>query len=346
MASDNTNNTAIVILNWNGKNYLEKFLPLLVKNTATNLTKVCIIDNNSTDNSVSFIKDTFPQIQLVVLDKNYGFAGGYNKGLEEITADYYLLLNSDIEVPENWLNPLVELMDNNPDIAVCGPKLLNYHQRNDFEYAGAAGGFIDKLGYPFCRGRIFEYCEADNGQYDSLMDCFWISGAALMIRSEIFKKIGGFDEDFFAHQEEIDLCWRIQNLGYRIVCEPKSIVYHVGGGTLHKSNPFKTYLNFRNNLYLIRKNLPKYSRHKVLLIRFFLDHVAAYRMLLKGNVKEYFAVFKAWLHFWINSPKMNKKRKLVRPKSPKYLNSLYRRSIVVDFYYNKKKKFSDIDMMK
>ena len=211
-----------------------------------------------------------------------------------------------------------------------------------FEYAGASGGYIDKLAYPFCRGRIFDTCEKDKGQYDTLTDCFWISGAALMIRSEIFKKAGGFDNDFFAHQEEIDLCWRIQNLGYRIVCEPKSFVYHVGGGTLPKSNPFKTYLNFRNNLFLIKKNMPKYSRQKVLLARFALDHVAAYRMILQGNFKEYFAVFKAWMHFILKSRKMTKKRNALKPKAPKHLKSFYRESIVFDYYLRKKTSFMNL----
>jgi len=334
--------TAIVILNWNGKKFLEKFLPTLVQHTNPELAEIWVIDNDSKDDSVSFLENNFSSIKLILLDKNYGFTGGYNKGLAQIKSKYYLLLNSDIEVPRNWLEPLIDLMESNESIAVCGPKLLSYHDKSMFEYAGASGGFIDKLGYPFCRGRIFETCEKDQGQYDKLSDCFWISGAALMIRSEIFNKIEGFDDDFFAHQEEIDLCWRVQNLGYRIVCEPKSYVYHVGGGTLPKSNPFKTFLNFRNNLFLIKKNLPKKSGIKVLFIRFILDHVAAWRMIFQGNIKEYFGVVKAWLHFWFKSNSIRKKRKLLKSKSTKYLNSLYNRSIVFDYYLNKKKSFKDL----
>ncbi|MBN2776857.1 MAG: glycosyltransferase family 2 protein [Bacteroidales bacterium] len=337
-----TTKTAVVILNWNGKTFLEKFLPTLVKNTPSE-AEIWVIDNNSTDNSLDLLKQNFQTVKTIKLDKNYGFAGGYNKGLEQINAKYFLLLNSDIEVPENWLNPLVEMMDNNPNIAVCGPKLLSYEQKNHFEYAGAAGGFIDRFGYPFCKGRIFDTCEEDKGQYNQASDCFWISGAALMIRSEIFNKVGGFDDDFFAHQEEIDLCWRIQNLGYRVICEPKSFVYHVGGGTLPKSNPFKTYLNFRNNLYLIQKNMPKYKRHRVLLSRFALDHIAAWRMILQGNFKDYFAVVKAYLHFCFNIRKMGKKRKLIKPKSPKYLTGYYPKSIVVDYYLRGKKTWERVN---
>lgn len=337
----NKTSIAVVILNWNGKHFLEKFLPTLIKNT-DKIAEIWIVDNNSTDNSLEYLSANFKTIKTIKLDKNYGFAGGYNRGLAQINSKYYLLLNSDIEVPQNWLQPLYELMENNSNIAVCGPKLLSYEQKTHFEYAGAAGGYIDRFGYPFCKGRIFETCEQDNSQYNEMSDCFWISGAALMIRSEIFKQVGGFDNDFFAHQEEIDLCWRVQNLGYRIVCQPNSYVYHVGGGTLPKSNPFKTYLNFRNNLYLIVKNMPKYNRQKVLITRFALDHIAAYRMILQGNFKEYFAVVKAYLHFWFNCRKISKKRNLLKPKAPKHLTGFYSKSIVFDYYLKKKKKFDDL----
>jgi len=237
--------TAIVILNWNGKTFLEKFLGTLIKNTNPEIADIVVADNNSSDDSMVFIRNNFPSIRTIILDKNYGFAGGYNRGLKDIEAEYFLLLNSDIEVPENWLDPLIETMENDSSIGVCGPKLLAYNNKTSFEYSGASGGFIDTFAYPFCRGRIFEKCETDSGQYNDIFDCFWISGAALMIRSELFFNAGGFDDKFFAHQEEIDLCWRVQNLGYRVVIQPKSFVYHVGGGTLPKSNPFKTYLNFR-----------------------------------------------------------------------------------------------------
>ncbi len=342
--SDNMSNkkVAVVILNWNGKKFLEKFLDTLIKNTNSDFAEIVIIDNNSTDDSIVFLKSNYPSIKLVILDDNYGFAGGYNRGLKDIEAEYFLLLNSDIEVPEKWLEPLFELMENNPSIGVCGPKLLAYDNKNSFEYAGASGGFIDTFAYPFCRGRIFENCEPDSGQYDDILDCFWISGAALMIRSELFFNAGGFDDNFFAHQEEIDLCWRVQNLGYRVVVQPKSFVFHVGGGTLPKSNPFKTYLNFRNNLYLIEKNIPKYKRNRVKFVRLFLDQIAFYRMILQGNFKDAFAVLKAYWHFWMRSFDLSKQRKKIKPKSVKYLNGFYNHSIVLDFYLKKKKNFSDL----
>jgi len=333
---------AVVILNWNGKKFLEKFLGTLINNTNSELAEICVIDNNSTDDSISFLRENYPTIKLVLLENNYGFAGGYNRGLKEIQSKYYLLLNSDIEVPQNWINPLVNLMETEPAIGVCGPKLLSYEKRNFFEYSGACGGFIDTYAYPFCKGRIFEKCEEDKGQYDEISDCFWISGAALMIRSELFWNAGGFDDEFFAHQEEIDLCWRIQNMGYRIVCQPESFVYHVGGGTLPKSNPFKTYLNFRNNLYLIEKNIPKYKRNKVKTVRLFLDQIAVFRMILQGNFGEAFAVAKAYLHFWLHFRRMSKQRKIIKPKSLKYLNGYYDKSIVAGFYLGKKTKFNDL----
>jgi GT2 family glycosyltransferase len=333
---------AVVILNWNGKDFLAKFLQNLIDNTNPELADICIIDNNSTDDSVIYLKNNFPQIKLVELDENYGFAGGYNKGLKEISSEYYLLLNSDIEVPKDWLLPLFNLMEKDSSIGVCGPKLLNFNAKNYFEYAGASGGYIDKYAYPFCRGRIFDACETDTGQYDDITDCFWISGAAFMIRSDLFFKAGEFDEIFFAHQEEIDLCWRIQNLGYRIVIQPESTVYHIGGGTLPKSNPFKTFLNFRNNLFLIEKNIPRYKRNKVKFVRLFTDQIALYRMIFQGNFAEAFAIIKAYFHFWYYSKQMSKQRKIIKPKSVKYLKGYYNHSIVKDYFLMKKKKFSDL----
>lgn len=334
---------AVVILNWNGKIFLEKFLQNLINNTSNDIAEICIIDNHSTDGSVSYLKNDFPKIRLVELDKNYGFAGGYNRGLKEIESEYFLLLNSDIEVPQDWLLPLLNLMENDASIGVCGPKLLNFHDKGRFEYAGASGGYIDKYAYPFCRGRIFEYCETDTGQYNDITDCFWISGAALMISSNLFFKAGGFDEKFFAHQEEIDLCWRIQNLGYRIVIQPKSEIYHIGGGSLPKSNPYKTFLNFRNNLFLIEKNIPKYKRNKVKFVRLFADQIALFRMIFQGNFAEATAVIKAYFHFWFYSKQMSKQRKIIKPKSVKYLKGYYDHSIVKDYFLMKKKKFSDLN---
>lgn len=334
--------TAIVILNWNGEKFLRQFLPTLVENTDSELARICIIDNGSTDGSLALLSSMFPHIELIRLDKNYGFAGGYNRGLKEIEAEYFMLLNSDVEVGKDWITPLVTLMDGDSTIGVCGPKLIDYNDRSKFEYAGAAGGYIDKYGYPFCRGRLFEYIETDNGQHDTLADCMWISGAALFIRSKIFFEVGGFDDDFFAHQEEIDLCWRVQNSGYRVVCEPKSTIYHVGGGALPKSNPFKTFLNFRNNLYLVVKNLPDKEIGWVLFVRFFLDVVAAVRMIFQGNFKECHAVFRAYAAFIKNKRKMKRKRLPVKRKLLSEITGMYRGSIVFQHFLGKKKTSNEI----
>ncbi|MBO7480649.1 MAG: glycosyltransferase family 2 protein [Bacteroidales bacterium] len=334
--------TAIVILNWNGEKFLRQFLHTLVENTNPELARICIIDNYSTDGSLQFLSENFPQIQLVKLDKNCGFAGGYNRGLTEIDAEYFMLLNSDVEVGKDWISPLVELMDSDPTIGVCGPKLIDFNNREKFEYAGAAGGYIDKYGYPFCRGRLFESIESDNGQHDTREDCLWISGAALFIRSKLFFEVGGFDDDFFAHQEEIDLCWRVQNSGYRVVCEPKSEIYHVGGGALPKSNPFKTFLNFRNNLYLVVKNLPDKEIGKVLFVRFFLDVVAAVRMIFQGNFKECHAVFRAYGAFLKNKKKMKQKRLSVIRKPSSEIVGMYCGSIVFKHFLSKKQTSKEI----
>lgn len=334
--------TAIVILNWNGEKFLRQFLPILVENTNPQIARICIIDNASTDTSLQFVANNYPQIQLVRLDKNYGFAGGYNRGLKEIEAEYFMLLNSDVEVPNNWIEPLVELMDSDKTIGICGPKLIDYNNRSKFEYAGAAGGYIDKYGYPFCRGRLFESLEPDNGQHDTREDCLWISGAALFIRSEIFFRVGGFDDDFFAHQEEIDLCWRVQNSGYRVVCEPKSKIFHIGGGALPKSNPFKTFLNFRNNLYLIVKNMPDNECRKVLFVRFFLDIVAAVRMLFQGNFGEFKAVFRAYGEFMHNKKIMKQKRTEFNRKPSKQITGMFCGSIVMKHFFGKKQTSNEI----
>jgi GT2 family glycosyltransferase len=338
-----SNKIAVTILNWNGIELLKKFIPTLLNNTNQEIADIWIIDNNSTDNSTEYIKINFPNINLVILDKNYGFAHGYNKGLAKIVNyKYYLLLNSDVEVTRDWLSPLYNLMENNKNIAVCGPKLLDYKNRAYFEYAGASGGFVDKYCYPFCRGRIFQNIERDNHQYDSLIECLWVSGAALMVRTELFNKVNGFDSMFFAHQEEIDLCWRLQNLGYSVVCEPKSFVYHVGGATLDKTNPHKTFLNFRNNLYLIKRNLPRAARNRVLFVRFFLDIIAAIRMIFEGLPKDAIAVLKAYFAFWKNSKKLKESRKSIKPKKTKYIVGYYKKSIVVQNFIKKNNKFSNL----
>lgn len=334
-----TAQTAIVILNWNGERFLRQFLPTILANTDPNLARICIIDNASTDSSMQFLAVNYPELQVIELDKNYGFAGGYNRGLQQIKADYFMLLNSDVEVGSDWLNPLVESMNTDKTIGVCGPKLLDFTYRSKFEYAGAAGGYIDKYGYPFCRGRIFENVETDNGQYNNLHDCLWVSGAALMIRAGLFFELGGFDDDFFAHQEEIDLCWRVQNAGYRVVCQPESSIYHVGGGALPKSNPFKTYLNFRNNLYLIVKNMPNNEVGKVLFVRFFLDITAAVRMIFQGNFGEFKAVLKAYKDFHKNKKQMQEKNNTLQHKPLKQLVGLYNSSVVMKHFLLRKNTF-------
>ncbi len=335
-------NTAIVILNWNGEKFLEKFLPVLIDNSPKEFSKIWIIDNASNDNSIEYINNNFPEIGLVQLDKNYGFTGGYNKGLKEIEADYYLILNSDIEVTPDWLLPLIDEMENNPGTGICGPKLLDYHQKDKFEYAGASGGFIDKYGYPFCRGRLFESLEQDSGQYDDSISCFWITGAALMIRTELFWELGGFDDSFFAHMEEIDLCWRAKNNGHKVVCVPKSIVYHVGGGTLPKANASKTYYNFKNNLSLLFKNLPSERLFRVFLARFFLDQLAAIRMILQDNFKHSMSVYKAYFKFSLSLLGLIKKRKKLNQKSLQAHDGFYDKSIVYQYFLKGINKFKDL----
>lgn len=284
---------AIVILNWNGRKMLWEYLPSVLEYSREEAT-VYVADNASTDGSLEMLQQHFPEVKLIVLDKNWGFAEGYNKALSQIDAEYYLLLNSDIEVTHHWLTPMIELLDAHPDIAACQPKLLSIHDRDSFEYAGASGGYLDRYGYPFCRGRIFETVERDNGQYDYQSDVLWATGAALMIRSKDYHEAGGLDGRFFAHSEEIDLCWRLRIKGRRIVCVPESYVYHVGGGTLPKANPMKTFLNFRNNLTMLYKCLPDEELASVMRWRWWLDYLAAWEMLiLKQNVGDFKAVFRA-----------------------------------------------------
>ena len=284
---------AIVILNWNGKKMLREYLPSVLQYSKDEAT-IYVADNASTDDSLAMLREHFPEVRLIELGKNWGFAEGYNKAFRQIDATYYLLLNSDIEVTHHWLTPMIELLDAHEDIAACQPKLLSVFDKDSFEYAGACGGFLDKYGYPFCRGRIFETVEQDNGQYDYQSDVLWATGAALMIRSKDYWETGGLDARFFAHNEEIDLCWRLRIRGRRIVCVPESRVYHVGGGTLPKSNPMKTFLNFRNNLTMLYKCLPEEELKSVMRWRWWLDYLAAWEMLiLKRNVGDFKAVYRA-----------------------------------------------------
>ena len=283
----------IVILNWNGQKMLREYLPSVLQYSKEEAT-VYVADNASTDGSLALLRQHFPEVRLIVLDKNWGFAEGYNKALREIEAEYYLLLNSDIEVTHHWLTPMTEYMDSHPDVAACQPKLLSIFDKDQFEYAGASGGYLDTYGYPFCRGRVFETVETDNGQYDTLADVLWATGAALMIRSKDYWDVDGLDGRFFAHNEEIDMCWRLRIKGRRIVCLPESQVYHVGGGTLPKGNPMKTFLNFRNNLTMLYKCLPDSELSRVMRWRWWLDYLAAWEMLiLKHNVGDFKAVYRA-----------------------------------------------------
>lgn len=336
--------TAIVILNWNGVKMLTRFLPNVL-DYSRNEAVVYVADNASTDNSLEVLKHHFPEVRLVVLDKNYGFADGYNRALEQIEAEYYVLLNSDVEVSHHWLTPLTEFMDNNPDVAACQPKLLSETDRDAFEYAGACGGFIDRYGYPFCRGRIFDTVENDNGQYDYETEILWATGACMMIRAADFRQAGGFDARFFAHSEEIDLCWRLRLMGRKIFCVPDSYVYHIGGGTLPKNNPMKTYLNFRNNLTMLYKNLPDDELRPVMRMRALLDYVAAIQALVSGRPGDFKAIvngrkaFKAWL------TEYRKIREEIQGKrTVNDVSGIYKRSILWQYYAKGHKKYSELNI--
>ena len=283
--------TAVVILNYNGAGMLRRFLPSVIKYSPE--ASIYVADNGSSDESCDVVRNEFPAVKLMILDHNYGFAEGYNRALAQVDEEYAVLLNSDVEVTRGWLSPMTQFLDSNPEVAACQPKLLSFKQKDFFEYAGAAGGFIDKWGYTFCRGRIFNTVERDSGQYDDTTDVFWATGAALMIRNEVYKNNGGLDGRFFAHMEEIDLCWRLRSRGYRIACVPQSHVYHVGGATLKKENPQKTYLNFRNNLLMIYKNAPDCQLKKIMLFRKVFDNVAALKFLASGDYAAFKAVRKA-----------------------------------------------------
>ncbi|MGM9697573.1 MAG: glycosyltransferase family 2 protein [Prevotella sp.] len=302
---------AIVILNWNGASMLRQYLGDVVRYSVDDGAVVYVADNASTDDSINLLTTEYPECRIIRLEKNWGFAEGYNKALKQIEAEYYLLLNSDVRVTHHWLQPLVEFMDVHHEVAACQPKLLSMADNDSFEYAGASGGFIDRYGYPFCRGRIFDTVERDNGQYDTPTSIFWATGAAMLVRSTDYWKAGGLDGRFFAHNEEIDLCWRLRIMGRKIYCIPESEVYHVGGGTLPKNNPMKTYLNFRNNLTMLYKNLPDSELRHVMRVRCFLDYLAAFQMLILGrSFGDFRAVvkarrdFKRWRNDFVNDRKV------------------------------------------
>lgn len=332
---------AVVILNWNGKAWLERFLPTLIK-YSSNAT-VFVADNASDDNSLYFVKNKFPQIKIILHKNNFGYSKGYNEALKQINANYFVLINSDIEVTKNWISPIINLMQSNSKIAACQPKILDYNKKTNFEYAGASGGYIDKLGYPFCRGRIFDHIELDTGQYNDAVEVFWASGACLFIKATSFWKVNGLDEDFFAHQEEIDLCWRLKNKGQIIMVEPKSIVYHVGGGTLDTNSPLKTQLNFRNNLYMLFKNLPARSLSYIIPIRLLLDGIAALTFLRKANgIKHLTAILKAHLEVYFKIPDLIFKRKDIKQK--RNLTGKTNFSILIKNKILRVKKFSKLKL--
>lgn len=335
---------SIVILNWNGSGFLRRFLPSVIKYSSYDWAEIVVADNGSTDDSRIVVEKEFPSAKYVQLDWNYGFAEGYNKALQHIEADYYLLLNSDVEVTENWLEPMLNLMQSNQNIGACQPKILQLEHPEKFEYAGASGGFIDRFGYPFCRGRILNVQETDEGQYDAPISVFWASGAAVLLRASVWKELEGFDKDFYAHMEEIDLCWRMKNIGYQVAVCPQSTVYHLGGGSLSYGNPVKIYLNFRNNLFLLYKNLPKGKLFPILFPRMILDAVAALQFLLTGQFKAFQKVFIAHCSFYRNLFSLIAKRKILLKKTLAVKHpEIYSGSIVWDFFIRKKRKFSELN---
>lgn len=334
---------AVVILNWNGCELMKRFLPSVLQYTPTEWAEVIVADNASMDGSVVFLKEQFPSVRIIVLDNNYGFAEGYNRAIEQVEAEYIVLLNSDIEVTQNWLEAPVSVLDTQPEVAAVQPKLLSERNRNYFEYAGAAGGFMDKYGYPFCRGRVFNVIEKDNGQYDTPVDILWATGACLIIRRSVYMDAGGLDARFFAHQEEIDLCWRLRSRGYRLQCIPQSVVYHVGGATLNVENPHKTFLNFRNNLLMLYKNLPEKELHRIFHYRFLFDYIAAFKFFISGHPANARAVYSARKAFF----SMKKEYKAIRTENLQKttitaIPEIYTKCLLVDFYLKGKKIFSDI----
>lgn len=325
---------AVVILNYNGVHWLKKFLKNVI--TKSPEAEVYVADNASTDDSVLFLKTDFPSVKVIENKKNEGYSGGYNFALQNICADYYILLNSDIEVSENWIMPVIDHMEKDKNIAACQPKIKKYDNKEYFEYAGASGGFLDKYGFPFCRGRIFSTLEKDKGQYDQPMEIFWATGACLFIRATSFHQAEGFDYDFFAHMEEIDLCWRLKNKGYKIMCIPQSTVYHVGGGTLNEGSPFKTYLNYRNNLLMLYKNLEK-DRFKIIFTRLILDGISSIKLIIDKKPLHILSILKAHIHFYMSMNAFKKKRQ------NQFKAKLYPKSIVYAYFVKNKKKFNQLN---
>ncbi|MGH7975795.1 MAG: glycosyltransferase family 2 protein [Limisphaerales bacterium] len=338
---------AVVILAWNGKNFLEKLLPSVVASTYPNL-EICVADNHSTDGSDDYIRQHWPKLKLICLERNEGFAAGYNQALAQVNADYYVLLNQDVEVIPGWIEPVIALMEKDSSIAAAQPKLLDFRQKEKFEYAGAAGGFMDQWGYTFCRGRLFDATEKDTGQYNDTREIFWATGAALFIRAGLFHRFGGFDSDFFAHMEEIDLCWRLKNAGYKIFCVCDSAVFHVGGGSLPMGNPRKTFLNFRNNLILILKNMTAGELLWRFPLRLALDQLAAIRALVSGNAADFFAILKAQFHVlfhfckWLRHRKAAQKTVKENRIGPRNPAGIFYGSVVRYYFQRGVKRFSGL----
>ena len=330
---------SVVILNWNGEAMLRRYLPSVVAFTPSEEAEIVVADNGSTDGSVALLQKEFPSVRLILLDKNYGFAEGYNRALQQVESRYTVLLNSDVAVTEGWLTPLLTYMEQYPEVAAMQPKILSDLQKDHFEHAGAAGGYLDILGYPFCRGRIVGYAAKDEGQYDTEADVLWTSGACMCVRTNLYKEVGGLDGDFFAHMEEIDLCWRLCCRGHRLVCLPKAKVYHLGGGALHYESPRKTYLNFRNNLLMLYKNLPASRLWWVMAVRWGLDYVAALQLLLTGKPKNAWAALQARWDYHRMKPSMRQKRQEnMRMATVPYPDTICRRSIIWDYYIRQKRQ--------
>ena len=334
---------AIVILNWNGAALMERFLPSVVRYSPEEMAEVVVADNGSTDDSLALLAEKFPSVRVVRFDRNYGFAEGYNRALQQIDTPYAVLLNSDVEVTPGWLEAPLRRLDASPEVAAVQPKLLAERARDQFEYAGAAGGFMDKYGYPFCRGRIFQEIETDRGQYDAEADILWATGACLFVRTEVYRAVGGLDAKFFAHQEEIDMCWRMRARGYRLVCTPESVVYHVGGGTLNAESPRKTFLNFRNNLLMLYKNLPEKELHRVMRLRFWLDYLAALKFLLEGHPANARAVREARREFHRLMPEYRETRIVNQQLAVvKEIPELKSFSLLWQFYVRGKKHYGQL----
>ncbi len=343
MDKQHTKKVAIVILNWNGAKLLEEFLPSVIEHSPSDISEIIVADNGSTDNSLAVLREKFPSVRTIPLDRNYGFAEGYNKAIHEIDNEYVVLLNSDVEVTPGWLDAPLSALEADPAIAAAQPKILSWHNRDHFEYAGAAGGYMDIYGYPYCRGRVLYMVEKDHGQYDTTADILWATGACLFVRTDIYKKVGGLDAEFFAHQEEVDMCWRLRSRGYRLVCTPQSVVYHVGGATLKAESPRKTFLNFRNNLLMIYKNLPERDLKRVMRARFFLDYIAAAKFLLCGHARNAKAVYDARKTFHRMRPEYAARRKEnLALTTLADIPELMRRSLILSFYLKGKKTFTQL----